>query len=57
MRNFQIPLAITFLNPKIFSRPHLNENSRQYCFSGQIFYREQSLGAPDLRAKPSTILE
>ena len=35
---------------EIFSRPQVIENSRQYCFSDQIFYRKQSLGAPGARS-------
>ena len=29
-----------------FSLPQAIENSRQFCFSEQIFYRKQSLGRP-----------
>ena len=30
---------------EIFSLPQAIENSTQFCFSKQIFYRKQSLGA------------
>ena len=32
---------------EIFGLPQAIENSRQFCFSKQIFYRKQSLGAPE----------
>ena len=34
---------------EVFSRPQTIENSRQYLVLEQIFYRKQSLGAPDVR--------
>ena len=33
---------------EVFSRPQTIENSRQYLLLEQIFYRKQSLGAPDV---------
>ena len=38
---------------EIFSRPQVIENSLgNICVSEQIFYRKQSLGAPDICAPP-----
>ena len=34
---------------EIFNRPQAVENSRQHLLSEQIFYRKQSLGAPNKR--------